>query len=265
MEISSVLAEALNSAERARRIGIPRGEVEEAALRWELYASLQNVLDATAMIVSDLRLRKPSSYSDLGDVLYEAGLADDDLRRGLKIIAITRNALAHAYRRLSPRDLSDIVKDVLPLVESVVGRLMRILKERRIDPSPCSAGELADVLKDVFERNGVVLAYLFGSRARGLHRGDSDYDIAVLFNRDDVSIVDEVRIAVEISERLRAPVDVVSLNNADVILIARVLKEGTLLYSRSDDVRRAWERHKYVDVLREADLLAVYAARALKQ
>ena len=83
MEIKAVIIEALNSARRARGTCPPRSDVEMSALRWELYASLQNLLDAIAMVVSDLRLRRLSSYADLGTILYDARLVDEKTWRTL--------------------------------------------------------------------------------------------------------------------------------------------------------------------------------------
>src|SRR5579885_1645500 len=164
MEIRALIVDALNSAERARGISPPKSVIEISALRWELYASLQNLLDALAMIVSDLGLRRPSSYADLGMVLYDAGLIDEEVRENIKLIAITRNVLAHAYRRLGSEDLDRIVKDILPKVEGVARNVERIMGEKNIDPEPIHLTNIKRIAK-VFEKNNVILAYLFGSRA----------------------------------------------------------------------------------------------------
>ncbi|RLE84246.1 MAG: hypothetical protein DRJ67_10875, partial [Thermoprotei archaeon] len=111
-------------------------------------------------------------------------------------------------------------------------------------------------------------AYLFGSRARGTAREDSDYDFAVLLPREEVGVVEEVALALELAEELGVPpdkVDVVVLNKADPGLVARVLKEGKLLYARSEEERRRWERRTLLELLRLSDRTAVYAARALKR
>jgi len=44
-----------------------------------------------------------------------------------------------------------------------------------------------------------------------------------------------------------------------------VLREGKLLYARSEEERRGWERRILLELLRLSDLTAVYAARALKR
>lgn len=263
VEIKALLAEALRRAERARRLRSPADEVEESALRWELYASLQNVLDAVAMIVADLGLRKPGSYSELGDPLLEARVVDPAERDLIAKIARVKNSLAHAYRRLSQSDLGKIIDELMPAVEQLVRKLLAVCDERGLDPP-----EGSSELKEVFKRHGVALAYLFGSRARGRARGDSDYDIAILFERQSPGILDEVELAMDIARELGVPpegVDVVSLNNADVLLKARVLKEGILIYAKDDEFRRMWERRTYVELLDELELLALYLHRLLKK
>ncbi|MEM2341928.1 MAG: hypothetical protein QXX94_00550 [Candidatus Bathyarchaeia archaeon] len=56
MDIKVTLLEALNAIKRAETIE-PKTIIEVSALRWELYASLQNILDAIAMIIADLNLK----------------------------------------------------------------------------------------------------------------------------------------------------------------------------------------------------------------
>ena len=262
VEIKSMLAEACNSIERARSIK-PKSTIELSALRWELYASLQNILDTVAIIIADLRLRKPSSYSDLGDVLYEEGLIGEEECNALKLIAKTRNTLAHAYRKLNTEDLGDIVKNILPIAEKLVHKLFKIIEDKSVDPRQQS--KIWKKAEKVFKKYGVILAYLFGSRARGVHREDSDYDIAVLFDKDKTTILDEIKLALDLEKELNLHnVEVVALNKAYSTLIARVLKEGIPIYWRSLDELRRWERKTYLRTLRSTDLHEVYNKRVLK-
>ncbi|MEM2945034.1 MAG: hypothetical protein QXU11_00740 [Thermoproteota archaeon] len=72
----------------------------------------------------------------------------------------------------------------------------------------------------------------------------------------------------DIAETLRIPadkVDIVALNKADTILIARVFKEGGVIYSDDEDLRRKWERETYLKILEETSLTNVYVNRVLKK
>ncbi|MDM7275043.1 MAG: glycosyltransferase [Thermoprotei archaeon] len=119
----------------------------------------------------------------------------------------------------------------------------------------------AEWVARVFEENNVILAYLFGSRARGSWGEDSDYDIAVLFGRPDVSVIDEIKLAMKLARELKVPpdkVDVVAVDKADTILKARILKEGIPIYEKSREFRVKWERREYLEILRQTDLHAIY-------
>jgi len=265
VEIRSILVDVLEGVRRARELSNFRSLVEEYALRWVLYSTFQNLLDATAMIIADLRLRKPSSYSEMGRVLVEAGYSIDV--EAFKLIATTRDMLAHAYRRLSRDELVGIIETLLPLVEKMALELTEVSSRAGVDPIEYHSGQIPEGVVDVFRRYNVILAYLFGSRARGDAREDSDYDIAVLTS-GDVSIVDVIRLAVEIAEALEAPpdkIDVVVLNKADKIVKARILKEGKLIYTINPNLVREWEKRSYMEILDNRDLDAVYMKRVLER
>jgi len=122
-------------------------------------------------------------------------------------------------------------------------------------------------IEEIFRKHGVVLAYLFGSRAKGLERKDSDYDIAVLFNRN-VTIMDEIKLALDIADKLKLPVemiDITALNKADLLFKARILREGIPIYISDEDIRRRWERKTYLKILSTIDLYRMYTTRMLKK
>jgi len=269
MEIKSILVEVLNSLNRARGLNPPRSDVELAALRWEIYASLQNVLDVVAMVIADLGLKKPSSYAELGKVLYEMKLIDERILETLRLIAVTRNMIAHAYRRLSVMDLDKIVIEILPKTEEIVRKLYEILESKGIDPiDESSVKYVTSLLEEVFKKHNVALAYLFGSRARGCSRPDSDYDIAVIISRAEVTVMDEIKLALDIADALKVPadkVDVVALNNADTMIKAKVLREGVIIYAENENIRKIWERKMYLEVLDSTDLHAIYTARTFSK
>jgi predicted nucleotidyltransferase len=92
----------------------------------------------------------------------------------------------------------------------------------------------------------VLVAYLFGSRARGTARAGSDTDVAVLLAEP----VDPHRRQLELGAAVGPGTDVVVLNDAPVALAYRVLRDGVLLLSRDDPARvRHWARtvDRYLD------------------
>lgn len=112
--------------------------------------------------------------------------------------------------------------------------------------------ELRRRLRDRLEREpDVLVAYLFGSRARGTPGALSDVDVAVLLGGDAgpdrrLQLIDTLGGVV-------APdaVDVVVLNEAPAVLAYRVIRDGQLLVDRDE---RARVRHWAVTVDRYLDM-----------
>ena len=260
MDIVRVLTLALENANKATRIK-PETEVYASALRWQLYASLQNVLDGLAMIIADLGLRKPGVYSELGSVLREHGVLTNEEEGHIKIVARARNTLAHAYRRLEAGDLSSIEREILPLAERISRKLIKYTTETELDPeSKADIEDLRIKLEGVFKEHRVVLAYLFGSRSRGTAKSESDYDFAVLFE-EDVDILSEIKLSLDMAEALDTLsdlVDVVALNRADSALKYRILKEGEPVYWVSGKLKGKWERATYLQLLELRELHDAY-------
>ncbi|MPZ89133.1 MAG: hypothetical protein GEU81_13910 [Nitriliruptorales bacterium] len=92
----------------------------------------------------------------------------------------------------------------------------------------------------------VLVAYLFGSRARGTARPGSDYDVAVLLTEG----ADAHRRQLEMMAVLGDGVDVIVLNQAPIALAYRVLRDGKLLVRRDERARiEHWARtvDRYLD------------------
>ncbi|GGI69781.1 hypothetical protein GCM10007112_03460 [Vulcanisaeta souniana JCM 11219] len=227
----------------------------EYALRWLLYAVHQDLLDALAMVVAELGLRKPPSYAGLADVLHERRLISDDVKELIRQVVINRSMLAHAYRSFSRSELLELRSWVLKNVPSLANQLLRLMEENNVDPE--MPGES---LVRVFTKYGVLLAFLFGSRARGDVREDSDYDVAVLM-RDQSNYEKMVSLIRDLAQVLGAPadkVDLVDLSKAPNELVYVVLRDGVLIYSADPVLARRLIAHMYVRVLGESDLDHVY-------
>lgn len=96
----------------------------------------------------------------------------------------------------------------------------------------CSLEEL----KPIFEREGVLLAYLFGSLAKSGEVGGRephDVDLALLTEEKPAwKLWDEISLALG-TERL----DIVDLKRASPVLLFEIIRSGRLIYS-SDEAAR---------------------------
>lgn len=99
-----------------------------------------------------------------------------------------------------------------------------------------------------------ICAYLYGSRARGGARPDSDVDLAVLpaaeVKAGPFGPLGDLK--GELEERLSMPVDVLDLRTATADVVHRVLRDGVLLLETDPAARVAYEvarRNEYFDLL----------------
>lgn len=128
--------------------------------------------------------------------------------------------------------------------------------------------EVAELVRVVLDGTpAVVVGYLFGSRATGRPRSDSDVDVAVLLRDDDHDALPSL--LADLSRAL-APlhVDVVDLRTAPDVLAYRVLRGGTLLVSRDEGVRRAhWVGvvDRYLDMAPARRLMSEGTRRRLRE
>ena len=87
-------------------------------------------------------------------------------------------------------------------------------------------------VQPIARRHGVKRVYLFGSRARGDDRSDSDYDF--LISKGDVnSLLRMASFWGDMEEALHAPVDVVTDTSNNAALIAEARKDGILIYEQT--------------------------------
>jgi predicted nucleotidyltransferase len=121
---------------------------------------------------------------------------------------------------------------------------------------------LVDALRSAAEAElpamPVVFAYLYGSRAHGGARPDSDVDVAVLLD-PGVTAPESLasRAADALTTRSRVGgIEVTVLNDAPIRFLGRVLRSRVVLYSRDEPARVEFESR----IGRMADDVEVWAA-----
>lgn len=92
-------------------------------------------------------------------------------------------------------------------------------------------------------RTDVTLALVFGSRARGTARPDSDVDVAVRGTGLDL-----LGLAAELSRVTGHEVDVVHLDEAGIPLLARIAREGLVVHEGAPGAAARWRSHTLVDL-----------------
>jgi len=109
--------------------------------------------------------------------------------------------------------------------------------------------KLARSLKIFFaQRQEILVAFLFGSLAKGQARPSSDVDIGVLFNAvPGINVLNDL--TGHLSSLLRKEVDLAVLNDASPILTMQVLKGGILLYAKD----KKYYHQFFVDTVNQYD------------
>ncbi|WP_288005044.1 nucleotidyltransferase domain-containing protein [Thermofilum sp.] len=257
MEIKSLVSQAWESLNKVKELvgsGVS-SDLEEAALRWYLYSLHQNVLDALASLISEAGLRKPGSYAELAKPLAEKGLVSEWFVDEVARIARTRNLLAHAYPRVPREDLVEIGNQVFRTVSALLETIIKLAE--RLGVYPPHENVSSDMIAVFKQYPGIIAVLLFGSRARGDYRPDSDYDIAVLAEKP-LAQKELEEIALKIAELLGVPadkVDIVDLQVAPNELLYKVIRDQVPLYVSDNERFKRWVSENYIRVLDEEESL----------
>lgn len=109
--------------------------------------------------------------------------------------------------------------------------------------------EIADVVRRELAPRAE-FALLFGSVNGPYFRDDSDVDVAALFLEPAPDFAERAEIADRISLAARREIDLVSLNDADVIITMQALANGELILCRNESAFvkfKALAMSKYID------------------
>lgn len=121
------------------------------------------------------------------------------------------------------------------------------------------------------KENGVILAYLFGSQARGTAHKESDIDIGILFNKT-INPKDYLKKEGKLVELFcevfpKKEINIVNLNIASPLLKQTVILEGRPLYIKSEEERILFQiqtLHEYEDYLHLSSIYNQFLRSKLK-
>ena len=104
--------------------------------------------------------------------------------------------------------------------------------------------QLIQPLQQVLRARGdVVLALLFGSRARGDASEASDLDVALLTHSADL-----LDVGAQLSQASGLEVDVISLADPGVPLLDELLRDAVMLYEAHPGAYAMWRSHVLADL-----------------
>lgn len=125
------------------------------------------------------------------------------------------------------------------------------LPARRAKRSWRSLERLRERLAGRLEREpDVLVAYLFGSVARGTSGSLSDVDVAVLLREGADTASRQLALAADLAE-IAGSVDLTILNDAPIALAYRVLRDGRVIMCRDERARVEYWAHtvdRYLDM-----------------
>ncbi len=100
--------------------------------------------------------------------------------------------------------------------------------------------QLIDLLDDQIQKFPIDLLFLFGSTIEGFETPRSDIDVAILYQKDSDSKTrfrSSISISTIIENETNKQVDVISLNDASIIMKYQVVTKGILLFCFDEERR----------------------------
>ena len=87
-------------------------------------------------------------------------------------------------------------------------------------------------ISNIFKENDVKFAALFGSRARGNNRKNSDFDILIRYRKNDKSLLDFIGLEQSLSDVLGKKVDLVTEDSLHPYVKKEVEKDLKIIYGK---------------------------------
>ena len=97
-----------------------------------------------------------------------------------------------------------------------------------------------EIIKNIGEKYNLDSIGIFGSRARGDFREDSDYDIFII---GDISLEDELKLEENLAVALNIDVDIIKLDKeVDRILAKNIINEAYIIFSKNNAFENFYEK-----------------------
>ena len=117
----------------------------------------------------------------------------------------------------------------------------------------------SDIIKKISSffknRPEVIAVYLFGSFARGKEQRDSDVDLAVLLDHEEVHRKDHLmrEYTVGLARVLRKDLHIIIMNNAGELLTAQILRNGQCVLNCKPELLSRFKMVSYAMIAEFAD------------
>jgi len=174
---------------------------------------IQALLDLGLMIIAVLGGRRPRVYSEIGYILKELGVVDDEARL-LKSLAGLRNILVHVYAVVDRDKVAGFAKHLKVNAPIIASTMLRDVKDKPIDPSNEGVIEVVKKLRTVLSGR-VMLAFLYGGRVKG-YTLKGDYDIAV-FMEPHCDLYKLGELVVDVAKTLEVPEENIDMTCIDML------------------------------------------------
>ena len=126
------LNESLKDWERYQSIPLDELHTDRDKRNMVLHAlliSIQSAIDIVNHIIAEKGFRKPSTYRETFEILYEEGLISKNLSENLSDLAGFRNVLVHIYWQLDIAAIYEIVQQDLGVLKNFEGVVKRLLQD----------------------------------------------------------------------------------------------------------------------------------------
>lgn len=84
--------------------------IKRAAVERLLQVAIEAVIDIGCHVISALKLKAPSTYAEIAEILASKGIISDDVKEEIASMIRFRNLLVHGYAKLDPERLADMLE-----------------------------------------------------------------------------------------------------------------------------------------------------------